>query len=122
LRNGAQHRNAVKSQLQMMVGRARTRSSLTWHSGCPVESLKLPEIFDDEETKMSVTEATLRHWIDRVRAEYVEMPGLALTRWQMRRLWRFDGFICDAVVEALVTSGFLRERPDRALVRVAEYV
>ncbi|PWT84464.1 MAG: hypothetical protein C5B57_04775 [Blastocatellia bacterium] len=71
---------------------------------------------------MSVTEATLTNWIDRVRSEYVEMPGLALTRWQMRRLWRFDGFVCDAVVDALVKSGFLRERQDRAFVRVAKYV
>lgn len=71
---------------------------------------------------MSVTEATIRHWIDRVRAEYVEVPGLALTRWQMRRFWQFDGFICDAVVEALVTSGFLRERRDRTFVRMAKQV
>lgn len=46
----------------------------------------------------------------RIRAEFLEMPGLALTRWQMQRLWLLDDSRCNAVVETLVESGFLRRR------------
>jgi len=56
-------------------------------------------------------------WIDRVRAEYVEMPGLALTRWQMRRMWLLDAPLCDAVVDTLVASGFLWLRADNRYAR-----
>ncbi len=59
-------------------------------------------------------------WMDRVRSEYLEMPGLSLTRRQMRRLWRLDKRVCDAVVEALVASDFLRRRSDDAYVRREE--
>ncbi len=43
-----------------------------------------------------------------VQAVYREMPGLCLTAAQMRRLWRFDPVICEAVLFVLVSSGFLR--------------
>jgi hypothetical protein len=51
----------------------------------------------------------LSEWVNRVRAEYLEMPGLSLTKWQMRRLWVIDADTCDAVVGSLVASGFLRQ-------------
>ena len=70
---------------------------------------------------MLVTDVKLVNWADRVRSEYLEMPGLALTKWQMRRVWHFDATVCDAVVDALVTSGFLKQRADRAFVRRAEF-
>ena len=66
---------------------------------------------------MSSVEGTAAEWVDLVRAEYFEMPGLSLTREQMCRLWRFDATVCDAVVEALVASSFLRRRPDDSYVR-----
>jgi hypothetical protein len=56
-------------------------------------------------------------WVERVRAEYMEMPGLALTRWQMRRLWRLDALLCDAIVDALVQSGFLWRRANNTYAR-----
>ena len=56
-------------------------------------------------------------WTDRVRAEYLEMPGLTLTRWQMRRMWLVDPALCDAVVNALVSSGFLRLRSNNTYAR-----
>jgi len=56
---------------------------------------------------MLVADKPVTEWTDRVRAEYLEMPGLTLTRWQMRRLWLLDASLCDAVVDALVASGFL---------------
>lgn len=62
----------------------------------------------------------VEEWVDRVRGEYLEMPGLSLTRWQMRRMWRLDASICDAVVNALVASDFLRRRRDDTYVRCRE--
>jgi hypothetical protein len=55
--------------------------------------------------------------IARVRAEYLRMPGLALTKRQMRRLWVLDATACDTIVDALVASGFLRQRDDYYFVR-----
>ena len=42
-----------------------------------------------------------------MRAEYLEMPGLNLTREQARCLWALDADTCDQVLEYLVDSGFL---------------
>lgn len=43
----------------------------------------------------------------RIRAEYVEMPGLKLTTPQARRLWGLDGATCDTALAALVNAKFL---------------
>jgi hypothetical protein len=56
-------------------------------------------------------------WVERIRAEYLEMPGLCLTRRQMRRLFVLDAGTCDAAVDELVRSGFLRFRADQTCVR-----
>jgi hypothetical protein len=69
-----------------------------------------------------VADKSVTDWVDRVRAEYLEMPGLTLTRWQMRRLWLLDASLCDAVVDALVASGFLWRRPNNTYARVADDV
>jgi hypothetical protein len=53
----------------------------------------------------------------RIRAEYLEMPGMALSRRQIQRLWSLDPGTCDTVVSRLVDMGFLRERSDRTYVR-----
>ena len=53
----------------------------------------------------------------RIRAEFLGMPDMALTSRQMQRLWQLDAARCDAVIENLVTSGFLRCRPDHRYVR-----
>jgi hypothetical protein len=45
--------------------------------------------------------------IDRVRAEYLEMPGLRLTRAQAQRLCGLEGAICQAVLDVLVEEKFL---------------
>ena len=40
--------------------------------------------------------------LQRIRAEYLEMPGLNLTAAQAQRLWGLDGATCDMVLAALV--------------------
>jgi len=51
------------------------------------------------------TTATL---VNRIKAEYMELPGLQLTPWQAQRLWGIDQTQCDAILEALVDAAFLR--------------
>ncbi len=56
---------------------------------------------------MLSTEATMSDWLRLIRAEYLEMPGLSLTRAQIRRLWGLDRVTCDALIDALIGAGFL---------------
>ncbi len=45
---------------------------------------------------------------DRVRAEFVEMPGLTLTVRQASRLFGLEQEVCRQVVDRLVRTDFLR--------------
>ena len=45
--------------------------------------------------------------LDRIRSEYVALPGLKLTRDQARRLWAVDDEHCAAAFEILLAEGFL---------------
>jgi hypothetical protein len=53
-----------------------------------------------------MAETLVAEWVMRVQAEYLEMPGLALTRPQMRRFWLLDTGLCDAVVDRGSDRGF----------------
>ena len=44
----------------------------------------------------------------RVRAEFLEMPGLCLTFDQAQRLWSLEPLTCASLLNALIDSGFLR--------------
>jgi len=48
-----------------------------------------------------------RALVNRARGEYLEMPCLSLTATQAARLWAMDAPTCAAVLEVLVTEGFL---------------
>ena len=67
---------------------------------------------------VTVERTFARDFVERIRAEYLEMPGLCLTKEQMRRLWALDTDVCDATVDELVASGFLRRRRDDSFARV----
>jgi len=56
--------------------------------------------------------------ITRIRGEYLEMPGLRLTRAQACRLWQMDQATCDAVLSALSQEGFLLLTGEGAFVAV----
>ena len=58
------------------------------------------------------------HLRERITAEYLEMPGLSLTKPQMQRLWRLEAVICDALVDTLVTARVLRRTPMGTYVSV----
>jgi hypothetical protein len=53
-----------------------------------------------------------------MRAEYLEMPGLALSKPQARRLWGLDGATCDLLLDEMVRTRFLRKTPEALYVRV----
>ena len=54
----------------------------------------------------------------RVRAEFLEMPGLRLTLAQAQRLWSLDQTMCMALLGTLVDIGFLMVTRDGAYVRL----
>lgn len=55
--------------------------------------------------------------VQRIRAEYLEMPGLTLRPEQVQRLCGVDSTLCQSVLEALVECGFLSKRSDGAYGR-----
>jgi hypothetical protein len=56
------------------------------------------------------------HAVSRVRAEYLEMPGLKLTPAQAARLCALDSAVCEAVLTSLVAARFLVRTPSQAFV------
>ena len=54
---------------------------------------------------------------ERVRTEYRDMPGLSLTERQAQRLLGLEPATCQAVLEALLTAGFLRQTDHGRYVR-----
>lgn len=55
---------------------------------------------------------------DRIRSEFMEMPGLRLTMAQAVRLWGLDMPVCRDVIDVLVRSEFLRWTPAGTLARI----
>jgi hypothetical protein len=55
--------------------------------------------------------------VQRIRAEYIEMPGLTLRSEQVQRLCGVDSELCESILEVLVESGFLSKRADGAYAR-----
>lgn len=51
-----------------------------------------------------------------IQTEYREMPGLLLTKPQVRRMWGLDVPTCDAVLESLEREKFLKRTPDQAYI------
>ncbi len=47
------------------------------------------------------------HLINRVRSEFIEMPGLRLRLDQAQRLWNLDRASCEHVLRSLVEAKFL---------------
>jgi hypothetical protein len=62
---------------------------------------------------------TLRALTDRIRAEFVELPGLKITTAQACRLWHADEGACHAAFAALIEEGFLRQMPSGAFIALS---
>ena len=90
------------------VSNCRVLRQLTWHVRCDPCS----------EVKMQGTLAEgLYEWVQLVKSEFSEMPGLHLSRRQAQRLWRFDQKTCDAVLASLESANFLKRTSDDSYVR-----
>ena len=46
--------------------------------------------------------------VERIRGEFLEMPGLRLTVQQAARLWGLDAIACRRVIDFLIGTAFLR--------------
>jgi hypothetical protein len=53
-------------------------------------------------------DVSISEWLQMIRAEYLEMPGLHLTQPQAQRLWGLDALTSETLLETLVSTGFLR--------------
>lgn len=58
--------------------------------------------------------------LERIQAEFLEMPGLRLTVHQVRRLCGVDDLVCKAVLDALVEAKFLCVKSDGSYARQAD--
>jgi hypothetical protein len=59
----------------------------------------------------------LEDWLRIIRAEYLEFPGMHLTRSQVQRLWNLDRDTCAAAIHALEAERFLRRTEFDGYVR-----
>jgi hypothetical protein len=55
--------------------------------------------------------------LHRIRGEFVEMPGLRLTKAQAARLWHLDQTLVTLLLGLLVDARFLARMPDGAYRR-----
>jgi hypothetical protein len=66
---------------------------------------------------MVFTDAHIGEWLQLVRAEYLEIPGLRLTKPQVQQLWELDDTMSEAVLSALVDGKFLKRASHDTYVR-----
>ena len=64
----------------------------------------------------------MHHTLDRLRAEFLEMPGLRLTADQVHRLCGVERAACSWALDTLVEERFLSVRPDGTYVRATDVV
>jgi hypothetical protein len=57
--------------------------------------------------------------LDRVRSEFLEMPGLRLTPAQAARLWALDRSMSEQILNGLASSGFLARTAGGAYLRAS---
>lgn len=60
---------------------------------------------------MTAEETIVNDSLHLVQAEYLDMPGLGLTKPQVRRLWGLEERTCDVVLEQLTAMHFLKRTP-----------
>ena len=55
--------------------------------------------------------------VELIQTEYAAMPGLSMTRRQVRRVWSLSNDVCQEALTALTRSGFLIETRDSSYVK-----
>jgi hypothetical protein len=67
-----------------------------------------------------VSEVVMQQTLDRLRAEFLEMPGLRLTIDQVHRLCGVDRPMCSTVLDELVRENFLCRKSDGSYARLTD--
>jgi hypothetical protein len=62
------------------------------------------------------------HELNRLRAEYLEMPGLRLKREQVQRLCGLERTVCQRALDTLVETRFLYLQADGTYARLTDEV
>lgn len=60
------------------------------------------------------------HLLHRIRGEYLEMPGLRLTREQAQRLWALDATTCTRLLDCLTDAKFLQRDANGRYGRIGD--
>ena len=66
---------------------------------------------------MLTADTHIADWLRLIRAEYLEIPDLCLTKSQVQRLWSLDPVASEALLAALVEAKFLRRTRQDVYVR-----
>jgi len=69
----------------------------------------------------SARSAALEELLQRVRAEYLEMPSLRLTIWEAQRLFGLTPSVCVTILETLLKQNFLSRTTDGLFVQAANH-
>lgn len=69
---------------------------------------------------MATLAAERADWLQVIRSEYLEMPGLRLTLAQAQRLWGLERDVIDALLTSLVEADFLARNRDGTYARNEE--
>ena len=85
----------------------RPGGAWTWSVCCTAQIPKLVTSLDDM-------------LVERIRAEFMEMPGLCLTLEQARLLCGVERMLCQRVLDMLVDTQFLCIKPNGAYARVTD--
>lgn len=67
-----------------------------------------------------MTKLPYEQLFERIRAEFIEMPGMRLTAAQVERLAGEDRSICQSVLDDLVRSGFLCASANGSYARLSD--
>jgi DNA-binding IclR family transcriptional regulator len=66
---------------------------------------------------MFPADTSITDWLQLIRAEYLEIPGLCLTKSQVQRLWGLDPDTAETLLASLVDARFLRRTGHDAYLR-----
>lgn len=67
---------------------------------------------------MNAVQTSFDDWLQIIRGEFQEIPGLHLTKAQVQRLWGLDPPTADALLDRLVDGGFLKKTHTGAYARM----
>ena len=113
-------RDEAVAHVLMFAKRAKLRAWLMNEADDSVllEDFREPQL--QSEPPMKVTMRIIEDVRDRLRAEFLEMPGLCLKLSQVQRLCGVERTICQRALDRLVAEAFLRAKEDGHYARLTD--